>query len=204
MAPEPDRPVQTRAESTDVASPPGPAGVATDPAPAGSTGAPMQDPLEEAPADPEDWSSELARLDLALRRMGWDRDQEGVYLQRAFGHPSRSRITQYGDLLAYVRMLEALDSGADPSIAPVPLRRRDLLAQSDQLLDQLGWDGHQARSFSETRLGVRSRSQLSDADLLQLNMLLEAELIGVTAAQGPPQPIQAAAPDGENLTPLPA
>ncbi|MFM7515021.1 MAG: hypothetical protein ACKO3F_17015, partial [Cyanobium sp.] len=47
--------------------------------------------LEEPAADPEDWSAELARIDLALKRIGWQRDQEGLYLERAFGHPSRSR-----------------------------------------------------------------------------------------------------------------
>ncbi|MFM7754339.1 MAG: hypothetical protein ACKO58_08115, partial [Cyanobium sp.] len=47
---------------------------------------------EEPAADPEDWSAELARIDLALKRIGWQRDQEGLYLERAFGHPSRSRL----------------------------------------------------------------------------------------------------------------
>lgn len=136
-----------------------------------------REPEEAPPSDPEDWSAELTRLDLELRRIGWGREQEGQYLQRAFGHPSRSRLTRYADLLAYLRRLEGLESSADPLLAPVPLRRRDLLEQGDGLLQQLGWDGERARSFSEAQLGVRSRRQLSDEQLLQFNMLLESELL---------------------------
>jgi hypothetical protein len=129
------------------------------------------------PADPEDWSSELARLDLELRRLGWSREQEGEYLQRAFSHPSRSRITSYTDLKSYLDVLEGLPPGAEPASSPVPLRRRDLLAQSDQLLVALGWQGEQARQFLELQLGASSRQQLNDSKLLHFNMLLEGELL---------------------------
>ena len=131
----------------------------------------------DPPADPEDWSSELARLDLELRRLGWSREQEGEFLQRAYGHPSRSRITSYTDLKAYLDALEGLTPGAEPASSPVPLRRRDLLAQSDQLLVALGWKGEQARQFLEQQLGATSRQQLNDSKLLHFNMLLESELL---------------------------
>jgi hypothetical protein len=135
-------------------------------------------PAAAAPlADPEDWSSELARLDLELRRLGWSREQEGEYLQRAFSHPSRSRITSYTDLKSYLDVLEGLPPGAEPASSPVPLRRRDLLAQSDQLLVALGWQGEQARQFLEQQLGASSRQQLNDSKLLHFNMLLEGELL---------------------------
>ena len=136
------------------------------------------------PADPEDWSSELARLDLELRRLGWTREQEGEYLQRAFGHPSRSRITSYTDLKSYLDVLEGLPPGAEPASSPVPLRRRDLLAQSDQLLVALGWKGEQARQFLEQQLGASSRQQLNDSKLLHFNMLLEGELLELDPTGG--------------------
>ncbi len=139
------------------------------------------EPAEPPPLDPDDWSSELAQLELQLQRIGWSREQEGLYLQRAFGHPSRSRITTYADLAAYLRSLEALEPGTDPSHAAVPLRRRDLLSQCDQLLGQLGWEAARGRSFLEQQLGVSSRSQLSDPQLLAFNMLLEGELIAAPA-----------------------
>jgi hypothetical protein len=133
----------------------------------------------EPESDPEDWSGELARLDLELRRIGWQREQEATYLERAFGHPSRSRLTSYGDLLAYLQALQNLPPASDPAAAPVPLRRRDLLSQCDQLLAQLQWDAVQGRQFLEEHFQLSSRQQLSDSQLLQFNMLLEGALVGI-------------------------
>ncbi len=133
----------------------------------------------EPESDPEDWSGELARLDLELRRIGWQREQEATYLERAFGHPSRSRLTSYGDLLAYLQCLQNLPPASDPAAAPVPLRRRDLLSQCDQLLAQLQWDAVQGRQFLEEHFQLSSRQQLSDSQLLQFNMLLEGALVGI-------------------------
>jgi hypothetical protein len=137
------------------------------------------EPIAEPPADPDDWSSELAQLDLELRRIGWQREQEGPYLERTFGHPSRSRLTSYSDLMAYLQALQNLPPGSDPATAPIPLRRRDLLSQCDQLLGQLGWSAVQGRHCLERHFQLSSRQQLSDSQLLQFNMLLEGELIGI-------------------------
>lgn len=139
--------------------------------------APPPEPAAEPPADPEDWSSELLRLDRELQRLQWGRAEEEVYLQRAFGHPSRNRLTSYADLLAYLRAVEALNVPADPAAAAVPMRRQDLLSQCDALLRQLGWPRERARQFLESQLQVSSRQQLSDQDLLQFNLLLEGELL---------------------------
>jgi hypothetical protein len=149
------------------------------------------EPPQAPPADPDDWSQELAGLELQLRRLAWGREQEAVFLERAFGHPSRSRLTTYGDLMAYLRALEGLETGADPASAPVPLRRRDLVRVGDELLVALGWSAEQGRRFLEEHLGQSSRQRLSDTELLQFNMLLEAELIQlepVVAESTPSQP----------------
>jgi hypothetical protein len=136
----------------------------------------------EPPADPDDWSDELAELDVNLQRIGWDRSQEGQYLQRAFGHPSRNRLTAYADLVSYLRCLRNLSAGSDPNSAPVPLRRKDLLEQSDQLLRSLQWDAARGRQLLEQQFQLSSRQQLSDEQLLQFNMLLEESLISPVEA----------------------
>jgi hypothetical protein len=129
------------------------------------------------PADPEDWSDELAALEIQLQRLGWQRDEEAIYLQRAYGHPSRSRLTSYGDLVAYLSAMRQLEAPADPASVAVPLRRADLLAQSDELLNQLGWDANRGREVLETFFQCTSRQQLNDEHLLQFNMILEGELL---------------------------
>jgi hypothetical protein len=55
----------------------------------------------------------------------------------------------------------------------------------------LGWSAEQGRRFLEEHLGQSSRQRLSDTELLQFNMLLEAELIQlepVVAESTPSQP----------------
>ena len=140
--------------------------------------------IEEPPADPEDWSSELARLDLQLQRLGWDREQEAIYLERVFGHPNRNRLTSYGDLLAYLQALEGFAAGSDPASAPPPLRRKELLSQCEELLSQLQWNPGQGRAFLEQHFAVASRQLLSDNQLLQFNMLLESAWLARNDAPG--------------------
>ena len=170
-------PVRSAASAQPALPPLAPPPTAPAPAPAGPT-TPAEAAPQEPPPDPEDWSGELAALDRELQRLGWSREQEALYLERAFGHPSRSRLTTYADLLAYLRALEAMAPGNDPEQVAVPLRRRDLLAQSDQLLAQLGWQAEQGRRLLEQQLGASSRSQLDDGQLLQFNLLLEEALLG--------------------------
>lgn len=174
--PPPVRPPSPR----PVARPEAPEPATPEPAasqPAAPEPAPKQPTPEEPAPDPEDWSGELAQIDLQLRRIGWQRDQEATYLQRAFGHPSRARITTFANLMAYLQVLQGLASGSDPTQAPVPLRRPELLGQCDQLLAQLGWDAGRGRRFLEQHFALASRQQLSDTQLLQFNMLLEETLI---------------------------
>jgi len=168
-------PLTSPTESTDVRT-------VTDPVPASEgqpepTPSPTAEPPSEAPTDPEDWSEELTAIDLELRRIGWDRDLESTYLERAFGHASRHRITRYADLVAFLRQLRGLQPGDRPETAPVPIRRNDLITQGDQMLQQLNWGGEQARRFLQQHLGATSRQQLSDEQLLQFNMLLEEQTI---------------------------
>ncbi|MCP9848696.1 hypothetical protein [Cyanobium sp. Morenito 9A2] len=140
----------------------------------------------EPPPDPEDWSDELAGLELELQRLGWGREQEAAYLERAFGHPNRGRLTRYADLTAYLGVLRRASAGADPAALPTPLRRRDLLEQSDLLLGQLHWDAAQGRAFLERHFALSSRQLLSDEQLLHFNLLLEEEASAPVSTCSPP------------------
>ena len=131
----------------------------------------------DAQTDPEDWSDELAAIDHELQRIGWDREQEMLYLQKCFGHSSRHRITRYSELNSYLNQLKELKPGEGPNEAGEPLRRTDLLNQCDQLLEKLRWTPEQGRRYLQEQLKARSRQQLNDQQLLSFNILLEAELI---------------------------
>ena len=134
----------------------------------------------ETPTDPEDWSEELTAIDMELKRIGWERNQERIFLERAFGHAGRHRLTRYADLVAYLRQLRQFQPGDQPEQATVPIRRSDLISQGDQMLRELGWSGEQARSFLQQHLKAKSRQQLSDEQLLQFNLLLEEQKLKQT------------------------
>ena len=137
----------------------------------------IPEPVSEPPAEPDDWSEELTAVEMKLQRLGWQREQEGEFLQRAFGHPSRTRLVNYADVVAYLKALRCLEPGCSPASAPVPLRRPDLLRCSDELLGQLQRGAAQGRQLREQQFGKASRQQLSDEQLLQFNQLLEEQLL---------------------------
>ena len=178
----PQAPAASPAERAPTAQPPSPPPSTRAPGPS------PDPPPEPPPADPDDWSDELAALDLQLQRIVWQREQEAIYLERAFGHPSRSRLTTYRDLSAYLQAVGQFAPGADPARAPVPLRRSELLGQCDLLLAQLGWDAARGRRFLEKQFQLASRQQLSDEQLLHFNMLLESELLSLPEAPTPADP----------------
>ncbi len=131
----------------------------------------------EAPTDPEDWSEELTAIDLQLKRISWTREHESRYLERAYGHGSRHKLTRYSDLVSYLNRLKSFADGADAGSAPTPLRRSELITQGDEMLTTLQWDQENAKQFLKTKLEATSRQQLSDEQLFEFNMLLEEQLI---------------------------
>lgn len=143
--------------------------------PSGDHAAPTA--VNEAPTDPDDWSEELTAIDLELQRIGWDRANESIYLERAFGHSSRHRLTRFSDLVAYLKRLRELPASSDATTAEIPLRRSDLVNQCDEILKRLNWEQQQAREFLQSNFQVGSRQQLSDEQLLGFNMLLEEQLL---------------------------
>ena len=140
----------------------------------------IQEP-SEAPTDPDDWSEELTAIDLQLKRIGWTRENEHMYLERAYGHGSRHKLTRYSDLVSYLNKLKSFEVGAEPGAVQIPLRRSDLITQGDEMLKTLKWNQEQAKSFLQLRLGATSRQQLSDEQLFEFNMYVEEQLIAKTA-----------------------
>ena len=143
---------------------------------------PQQSPGPGA-SEPEDWSEDLAVVEVQLERLGWDRNQESVYLERSFGHMERSNITRYRDLRLYIDALQRLSPPADPCTAPLPgqheppppLPSRELLIKNgNTLLRQLGWTTDQGRAFLKRHFGHTSRQALSDEQLMQFNEQLDA------------------------------
>ena len=173
----PDKNEQSRAEPPLVASPQDQASQPKEIT--GQIGEAIAEP-SEAPTDPDDWSEELTAIDLQLKRIGWAREHEHMYLERAYGHGSRHKLTRYSDLVSYLNKLKSFEVGADAGAVQSPLRRSDLITQGDEMLTTLKWDQERAKIFLQSKLGATSRQQLSDEQLFEFNMLLEEQLIAAT------------------------
>ena len=174
--------VDTPVASAGTTAPDGGAGQpAVPPTPAPPS--PQEPSLSPGASEPEDWSEDLAVVEVQLQRLGWDRNQESVYLERSFGHMERSNITRYQDLRLYIDALQTLSPPADPCTAPLPgepeppLPSRQLLMQTNgTLLGRLGWTTQQGRDFLKRHFGHTSRQSLSDEQMMQFNQQLEALL----------------------------
>jgi len=165
---------------------PAPVAVAVEPAlePASEpTPEPSPEPSPEPTPEPEDWSEELTAVEMELQRLNWDRSKEGQYLQRAFGHSSRSRLVRYGDLVAYLKALRILEPPLEPTTAALPLLRPALLKTSDELLGQLAWGAEEGRAFLVEHFNQTSRQQLSDEQLQEFNQSLQQLLLNAPSPQ---------------------
>ncbi|WP_461556874.1 hypothetical protein [Synechococcus sp.] len=141
-----------------------------------ATKEPVNEPIQEPIQEPEDWSDELTAVELELQRLGWDRHQEGIYLERAFALASRNRLVNYADLVIYLKALRTLEPPCSAATAAIPLLRAAMLKASDQLLGQLQWGAEEGRAFLVEHFGHSSRLQLSDDQLQQFNGLLQKQL----------------------------
>ncbi|WP_025782155.1 hypothetical protein [Candidatus Synechococcus spongiarum] len=146
----------------------------------------------EDASEPADWSEDLALVEAQLERLGWDRNQESVYLERWLGYMERSRITRYQDLRLYIAALQTLSPSADPCTAPLPGQlqqpppSRELLIQNgNTLLRQLGWTTDQGRAFLKRHFGHTSRQSLSDEQLMKFNRQLDALAVTVGGDAAP-------------------
>ena len=137
---------------------------------------PVNEQIQEPIQEPEDWSDELTAVELELQRLGWDRHQEGIYLERAFALASRNRLVNYADLVIYLKALRTLEPPCSAATAAIPLLRAAMLKASDQLLGQLQWGAEEGRAFLVEHFGHSSRLQLSDDQLQQFNGLLQKQL----------------------------
>ncbi len=142
----------------------------------------------EAPTDPEDWSEELTAIDMQLKRIGWNRDKEQIFLERAYGHGSRHKLTKYSDIVSFLSQLTKFEKGVNADIAPIPHKgvnadiapiphkRGNLILEGDTIIQKLGWKKEDAKEFLQKKFDETSRQKLSDEQLIKFNQLIKNQL----------------------------
>ena len=123
------------------------------------------------PKIPDDWSKELALIDNHLSKLSWDKESENIYLSKLLGYNSRSKITSYTDLRIYLNNLRTLTVGTNS--CDIQIDKNSLINKTSILLDKLSWDSLKGREFINNRFLCKSRTDLSQKQLLEFIMLLE-------------------------------
>ena len=114
--------------------------------------------------DPSDWSNELGVIDSEIERLGWSREDEISFLEKNLGYNNRNKITNYNDLLRYIRLLKATDRSSQ-----IKLDHRDfniLIEESDKILNDLSWDHIQGREYLQKEFNVSTRKELNLEQLI--------------------------------------
>ena len=116
------------------------------------------------PQEPSDWSDELTAIDAEISRLKWSRNDEINFLEKTFGYNNRSKITNYNDIVKYLKLLKKLDKSTHSQFVAGNINT--LIRESDNILRDLSWDHIQGREFLLNEFNVSTRKELNEEQLL--------------------------------------
>ena len=121
--------------------------------------------------EPIDWSNELAAIDLEIKRLKWSRDDENHFLEKNLGYNNRNNITNYKDILSYLRLLKDAEistqsKGSNSNID-------NLIEESDSILRDLSWNHSQGRDYLQKEFNVSTRKELNRDQLISFITMLK-------------------------------
>jgi hypothetical protein len=145
------------------------------------------EPEPQPTAAHDDWSEELADIEVELKRLGWTQQQQQDHLQRTYGRRSLALITDYADLVDFLGYLRSLPMAiaeppppvvmppVEPTPVPAPAAaepvvaaaapREAMMAETLALVKQLAWTNRQAVDHLQRTYGKATRQDLTDAEL---------------------------------------
>ncbi len=113
--------------------------------------------------EPSDWINELTAIDSEIERLNWSRDDEINFLEKNLGYNSRSKITNYNDILKYLSLLKKTEAVSDSKVDQGIINT--LIAESDIILRELSWDNTQGREYLQKEFNVSTRKELNEYQL---------------------------------------
>ena len=129
------------------------------------------------PQGGDDWTEELAQIDLELRRLGWTIAEESAYLQEQYGKASRDHITDYGELLQFLTALQAMPvsyRGIETWNPHTPPHRYNPSPQIG--LDRVSLNNVSLNNVSLNNIGVSGVSQQAALPLEEPVSMFEPDL----------------------------
>ena len=114
--------------------------------------------------EPSDWSDELTAIDSEIERLMWSRDDENKFLESTLGYKNRNKITKYNDIVNYLTQLRKIDSVK--SSEDISLNIKNLIEESDCILNDLSWDHKKGREYLQNEFNVSTRKELNEKQLI--------------------------------------
>ena len=115
-------------------------------------------------SDPTDWSKELAEIDIEIKKLNWNRDDESLFITKEFGYNNRQNITNYKELVSYLEKLRKLNHESMKTLTNNPEER--LIYESDKILNELSWDYTKGREYLQKEFNVSTRKDLTHDQLI--------------------------------------
>ena len=85
--------------------------------------------------EPTDWSKELTAIDLEIKRLNWNRDDEIKFLEKNLGYNNRNKITKYNEILHYLNILRQTDNSGKSKLNSSYIET--MMKESDVILREL-------------------------------------------------------------------
>ena len=114
--------------------------------------------------EPSDWSNELSAIDLEIERLKWSRIDEINFLQKNLGYNNRNKITNYNDIVNYLKLLKNIDNINRSNDNNTNIK--SLIEESDSILKDLSWETKQGREYLQKEFNVSTRKELDEKQLI--------------------------------------
>jgi len=122
--------------------------------------------------EPTDWSRELTAIDLEIKRLNWNRDDEIKFLEKTLGYNNRNKITKYNEIVNYLNILKETKNSSKSNSNDSYIET--MIQESDVILKELSWDNKQGREFLEKEFNVSTRKELNQTELKSFVSKLKA------------------------------
>ncbi|WP_320674633.1 hypothetical protein [Prochlorococcus sp. MIT 1341] len=126
--------------------------------------------------EPINWSEELSKIEIEIKRLSWDKEKEDAFLEKNYNYKSRSRITNYKDLIRYLDDLQSIKITKDIHPNEPQPSKEEIIDESDKLINQLQWNEEKGRAYLKEKMNTNSRHTLSISQLLEFNKLLRLQI----------------------------
>ena len=120
-----------------------------------------------------DWSNELNEIEMQLRRLNWNKEDEMKIIKYIFGYDNKNRITDYSQIKVLLSELKSIDKDTTSQEHVDSISKDNLILKSSMLLEILGWSPNKGREYINNQFNVLSRAELNCEQLLSFNNSLK-------------------------------